>query len=203
MTERSLRRDTRRELTKAGFDGLLAAFDADRERAGEKYERVRSKLVLFFERRGAAAPEEQADDTLTRVARKFAEGLRVPPAELHSYVYGVARNVLREGWRATRKTESLEALPPERHPSLDARDVYDPDSVRRIACLGECARELQREDYEFIVQYHSGDGRDRIEGRKALAAGLGGSLNSLRVRAHRIHRRLEACLQECLRRRKD
>ncbi len=199
MTERSLSREARRVLTQAAFDELLAAFDADRESAGEKYEAMRAKLVTFFEYRGAAAPEEMADDALTRAAARIAEGVSVAPAELHSYVYGVARNVLREGWQSKGKLESLDDLSPSRHPSVDPRGDDGPDGERRLECLARCVEKLGPEERDLVAGYHSGDGRDRIEGRKALAGRVGTSLGALRVRVHRIHRQLEICLEACLR----
>src|ERR671938_30866 len=61
-------------LTAEAFTKLLARLDPDRERAGEKYEELRRTLVKFFEWRGAPFPEDQADETFNRVARKLDEG---------------------------------------------------------------------------------------------------------------------------------
>ena len=60
-------------LTQESFAALLLFLDADRERAGEKYEELRRTLIRFFEWRGAPFPEEHADETLNRVARQAAE----------------------------------------------------------------------------------------------------------------------------------
>ncbi len=48
-------------LTSETFAALLFSLDADRERAGEKYEDLRRTLIRFFEWRGAPFPEEHAD----------------------------------------------------------------------------------------------------------------------------------------------
>jgi hypothetical protein len=45
-------------LTADTFTRLLHRLDADRERAGEKYEDLRRTLIRFFEWRGAPYPEE-------------------------------------------------------------------------------------------------------------------------------------------------
>ena len=58
-------------LSAGAFEKLLAAFDPDRERAAERYEDARSRLVFFFESRGAFDGDGLADDTLNRVARKL------------------------------------------------------------------------------------------------------------------------------------
>ena len=51
-------------LTQQAFDTLLAAFDGDREAAGEKYLEVRNNLLRFFEWRGCPFPEDHADETI-------------------------------------------------------------------------------------------------------------------------------------------
>src|SRR5260370_35137478 len=61
-------------LTKDCLDALLARLDADRTRAGAKYETLRLGLIRFFEWRGASAPVEHADETLDRVAREIRQG---------------------------------------------------------------------------------------------------------------------------------
>jgi DNA-directed RNA polymerase specialized sigma24 family protein len=200
MTESSPQRGARRPLTQAAFDELLAAFDPDRDRAGEKYERMRSKLVTFFRHRRASAPEELADDTLTRVAHKIAEGARIPSDELHSYVYGFAHNVLRSDWRVKARTDHLDEVPAARRPWLDPRRDDAPERERRLDCLGRCVAGLAAADQELLVRYHTGDGRERIEERKALADSLGCSPVSLRVRVHRIQRQVESCTRACLER---
>ncbi len=61
------------DLTAAQFDALLRRLDADRNRAGEKYEEVRWKLVRFFQWNSCLAAEELVDETLNRVAERLAE----------------------------------------------------------------------------------------------------------------------------------
>jgi hypothetical protein len=63
-------------VTQSAFDRMLAELDPDRERAGEKYEQIRQKLMKFFQWRGcsSSAAEEHTDRTIDRVARKVEEG---------------------------------------------------------------------------------------------------------------------------------
>jgi hypothetical protein len=58
-------------LTEEAFAKFLAQLDPDTERAGERYETLRLTLVKFFDWRGAHFPEECADETFNRVARKI------------------------------------------------------------------------------------------------------------------------------------
>ena len=114
-------------LTVEAFAKLLKAFDADRQRAGEKYEDLRRILIRFFEWRGAPFPEDHTDETFNRVARKLDEGVDVK--NIGGYCYEVARLVCLEAlkgpdtkrsplesinWQATAATATDEALEKER-----------------------------------------------------------------------------------------
>src|SRR5437773_826195 len=94
-------RTTDRALTSAAFHRLLARLDPDPQRAGEKYEALRRRLVAFFEWRGAPWPEEHADETIDRVAKRAAEDEAVINVE--AYAVGVARMVLLEALREKAK----------------------------------------------------------------------------------------------------
>ena len=50
-------------LTQEAFNRLLASLDADCEQAGQKYERIRLKLIHYFAWRGTTFPEAEADET--------------------------------------------------------------------------------------------------------------------------------------------
>src|SRR5215471_11614968 len=67
---------TRRKwvLTQEAFDRLLASLGEDREVAGERYVEIRKNLVRFFEWRGSAFPEDHADETINRIAKRISEG---------------------------------------------------------------------------------------------------------------------------------
>src|SRR5262245_52537956 len=99
-------------LTEEAFAKLMDRLDADRERAGERYEELRRTLLRFFEWRGASFPEERADETLNRVARKLDEGMAI--AEIGQYSMGIARLVLLEAFKShDRLRTPIEDLPPE------------------------------------------------------------------------------------------
>jgi DNA-directed RNA polymerase specialized sigma24 family protein len=100
-------------LTPEAFERLLASFDSDRERAGQKYENTRRKLLEFFEARGSRAPDEHADETLNRVARKIVEGEAIE--NLNNYCYGVARFLWLEASRGRAKEplRSTTITPPQ------------------------------------------------------------------------------------------
>jgi DNA-directed RNA polymerase specialized sigma24 family protein len=186
-------------LTREGLEALLAYLDTDRERAGEKYEKIRRRLVKLFECRGVLLPEEPADETMDRVARRLAAGEQIRAAEPAAYFYGVARNILRERWareRERREDPGLAPTAPEVEPEPDPDDAES-----RATCLGKCLATLPLETRRLVMEYYrQGVGARKISGRKDLAAKLGISVNMLWVRAHRARSRLERCVRDCLER---
>jgi hypothetical protein len=80
-------------LTPKAFDQLLAQLHIDREQAAQEYERVRRRLLEFFDEWGCLSPEDCADETMNRIARIIDEGMEV--RDLNScYFLGEARPVL-------------------------------------------------------------------------------------------------------------
>lgn len=179
-------------LTQEAFDRLLAGLDADREQAGKKYEYIRLKLVKYFEWRGMAFPDVEADETINRVARRIEEGQEIQ--NLNAYFYGVARLIFIESLKAREREHGvLEGEPVVEPPAMD-----DSEAEERRACLDHCLRRLPEESRDLIIDYYQEEKVRKIEHRKGLASRLGIPLNALRIRAHRIRVGLEACVRECL-----
>ena len=179
-------------LTREALAGFLAALDADAERAGEKYEALRLRLVKYFDWRGAHMPEECADATINRVMRKLAAGERFE--ELGSYCLGVARLVFLE----TLKRPERRHIPLEEAPVLaaPAAPVGEEDEKRR--CFEHCLRELPAESRALVLEYYRDERRTKIDTRQAMADRLAIPLNALRSRVQRIRDRLERCIAGCL-----
>src|SRR5262245_58937293 len=118
------REDTlaRRGLGDEAFQSLLRALHPDRERAAERYEDIRVRLQGFFTWRGSRWPEEMADETIDRVARRLAGGEQIRSSEIGRDFLGVARNVIREAWHAdrTRAAQALAMAPVEGQRPVDA-----------------------------------------------------------------------------------
>jgi DNA-directed RNA polymerase specialized sigma24 family protein len=187
-------RDAARGLTASAFARLLARLGPDAERAGAGYETLRQGLQSFFTWRGAATPEECVDITLDRLAARLEEGL--PVQDLARFAHGIARLVLLEHWRSPRAREApLE----EEGPAPPAGGTEAPDDEEALhACLGRCLAELPPDGRDLILKYYVAEGRNRIEGRKRIAEGLGLSEAALRNRARRLRDRLEECITRCL-----
>jgi len=91
-------------LTQEAFDGLLASLGPDRDSAADRYLEIRRNLVRLFEWRGCFTPEEYADETLNRCARKIGEGDEI--RDLGTYSIGVAPMLWRENGPRTRQGSS-------------------------------------------------------------------------------------------------
>ena len=177
-------------LTQEAFDRLLASFAPDRDAAGQKYLEVRANLIRLFVWRGCPFPEDHADETFNRVARKISEGEEIRNAP--AYVIGVARLLVLEIIKAeSRQREAVE--------ELQRSDVsQDTQTELRIECLQQCLRALSADNRELILQYYQGDKRAKIENRRQLSDRLGLAINSLRMRALRLREQLQVCVEECL-----
>ncbi len=173
------------------FALLLARLDPDSDRAGETYERLRLRLITFFQFRKCHLPEECADETLDRVARKLAEGESVE--NLFAYAHGVAKYVLLEyRRRPDRETDEIDPTLPSRTDILD-------EAMRseNLACFKQCLQELAPEDARLLLQYWVHDEKTNIRPRQELAAELGISAGALRLRIMRIRTRFIACFEKC------
>ena len=179
-------------ITQEAFDRLLDRLDPNREQAGNAYERIREKLVKFFEWRRAALPDSDADETINRVARKIAEGAEIQ--NLNAYFYGVARLVFAESLKSNEKQQEALRHISEKVPGIDE----DPDAEARHICLDGCLRGLPDKKRALILDYYQDEKGDKIKHRKHLADQLGVPVNALRIRAHRIRIGMESCVSECL-----
>lgn len=183
---------TKNSLTQEAFDSLLGALDPERERAGEKYQAIRANLVRFFEWRGAASPEEGADEVINRVAAKLGRGEKFE--DLSRYCLGVARMLLREMWKET--AASHVAIGELTQVQSVSRDVEERE--RRLECLRFCLQELGPDGRALILEYYQGERGAKIENRKLMAERLGLTLNTLRMQALRLREKLQRCMKNCL-----
>jgi DNA-directed RNA polymerase specialized sigma24 family protein len=188
-------------LTGEAFERLLRSLDAeDRERAGEKYELARRKLIAFFEARGSESPADNADETLNRAARKLLEGEQIE--DINKYLYGVARLLLMELGRAHERTPlALDRVAPIKTAAAvesEEESLLREEHERRFECFETCLKKLPADSRDFIIDYYREEKGAKIEGRKRQAAKLGLSLNALRLRAARVRSALERCMNECL-----
>ena len=181
-------------LTQEAFDGLLHALGPDRDAAANRYLEVRRNLVRLFEWRGCATPDEYADETLNRCARKLADGEDI--RDLATYSIGVARMLFREmGRERAREARPLDDAPEPRTLPPDPAD----DNVIRVQCLQRCLATLSAENRDLILSYYEGDKSDKIRNRRTLTELFGIPANTLRMRALRLREKLQSCAESCMR----
>ena len=180
-------------LTPENLEALLAFLDPDRERAGELYETIRRRLVRLFEWRGLSFAEELTDETFNRVARRIAGGVEVRSENPYGYFYGVANLVAMEERRRAARERTVQEQGDWPAPAPEEED--DPDV--RLECLRRCLGKLPEDQRRLVLRYHQE--QDHIRSRQSLSQELGIPMNALRIRVHRIRRKLEDCVQEVLR----
>lgn len=177
-------------LNSDDFEQFLTWLDADRGRAGEKYEKIRARLIKIFTCRGCSAAADLADETINRVihrVRDIAPGYKGDPAP---YFYGVANKVHLEYVRRP------ETAPMPDSVAAPAEESEDED--RELECLEQCMMRLTEQNREMILQYYSEEKQRKIELRREMARSMGIALNALRIRAHRVRESLHQCVLECL-----
>ena len=180
-------------LTQEAFDGLLATLDPDRDTAAGRYLDVRCNLVRLFEWRGCPTPDEYADETINRCAKKIGEGEEI--RDLASYSIGVARMLILEmGRDRARNTLSLEEAPEPRVPPPEPEEGNEV----RVECLRGCLGQLSPETQDLILRYYRGEKGEKIKNRKGLTQLFGIPANVLRMRALRVRERLQLCVQTCM-----
>jgi len=96
-------------ITQEGFNTLLSWLDRNRETAGQKYEKIRRRLIRIFYGRGCFEAEELADETINRVIRKLPQLLDDYAGEPALYFYGVANNIYQEWLRKQKKNQKSSA----------------------------------------------------------------------------------------------
>src|SRR5262249_21752962 len=144
-------------LTQTAFDGLLACLDSDRDIAADRYLRIRRGLVRLFEWRGCPMPDDYADETINRCARKIVQGEEI--RDLASYSIGVARMLLREmGRDPSRQARSLDEAPEPFARCESRSDLED-----RLEALRLSLEELSEEDRFLILNYYEGNKSEKIK----------------------------------------
>jgi DNA-directed RNA polymerase specialized sigma24 family protein len=152
---------------------------------------LRESLVRFFQIKGDADAEESADESLDRVAAKLGEAVLIE--DLTKYSFGVARLVFLENLRKAQKAKKVLAEyrleGPEGQETVDDSDDF--------SLMRECFAELAEDERKILHRYFADRplvelGEKRID----LAASLGISKNTLRLKIFRLRRRLEDCVRE-------
>jgi DNA-directed RNA polymerase specialized sigma24 family protein len=168
------------------FDKLLLWLNPVREKAGEKYEHIRGRLIKIFAAKGCFEAEDLADETINVVASKVDKIIDHYEGDPALYFCGVARKIYLE----YRKRKPAPDVPPP--------DPPDPEVERARDCLDKCLEELEADDRGLVIRYQEDDKQKRIAQRKQLAEALHITRNGLRIKVFHIRSRLETCVEDCL-----
>lgn len=167
------------------FNKLLEWLNPDRDQAVERYRRIQFRLIKIFAAKGSVDPETLADETLNAVCLKIDWLIENYSGNPDLYFYGVAKKIFLEQIR-----KPLPSLPPP----PDNRQIEI-----RCGCLEKCLEMVvSSAERSWVLRYHEGEGRQRIDNRKKLANELGITINALRIRICHIQARLRPCIEECL-----
>jgi DNA-directed RNA polymerase specialized sigma24 family protein len=180
-------------LTQEAFDRLLVALGGDRDSAAQKYLEIRTNLMRFFEWRGCSFPEDHADETINRMAKRVAEGEEI--LNYSGYAMGVARLLLLEINKGRQREQQALA---EIGTSSEVYQEDPDDSENRLVCLRSCLQTLSPDNRELIIEYYQGEKGEKIQNRKKLMDRFGIPVNTLRMRALRLRERLQSCVESCV-----
>ncbi|HJP90740.1 MAG TPA: hypothetical protein VJ875_02220 [Pyrinomonadaceae bacterium] len=171
--------------TQEAFDKLLLWLDPDRDKAGEKYEKIRKRVISFFSCRGCWEADDLADKTINVVISKIdwlSENYVGEPA---LYFYAVAKKIYLEHMKPRPKPPPPDPTPVE----VDDTCTY----------LDRCLEQLPLADRDLVLRYQEGEKHVKIENRKKLADELKISRNALRIKVCHIHSRLRECIETFIR----
>jgi DNA-directed RNA polymerase specialized sigma24 family protein len=169
-------------IDQTAFDLLLFWLNPDREKAAQKYESVRRRLIELFASRGFSDADRLADDTIDRVVTKVPQVSQGWVGDPLHYFLAVAKKIILENTRP---------LPvPEPFPV-----THDPEELEREdRCLEHCLELVSHEERKLILEYVDGKKKDRHD----QAEKLGISANALRIRIYQIKKTITPCIKECL-----
>jgi DNA-directed RNA polymerase specialized sigma24 family protein len=178
------------EVSPEAWDSFQMLLNDDPERAGQRYEMLRAKLISAFRSRQCIPPDHWADETINRVIRKSQEE-KIQNVEF--YALGVAKRVAAEVHRMPAPVTISEEVP-----AAAANPGLLDEKERRMNCLEKCLQHLYPNERELIIEYYGHERGEKIQTRRAIAGDFGVNAVALRVRAFRIRARLAQCVRTCM-----
>lgn len=199
-------RDTQNKwtLTADALDLLIRAVQKDGQNPTDEYVRIRSSLVRYFEKNATAVDANLlADETLDRVAKQLAEGKALDLKGSRAYFFAVARLVLLEHIRRSRRFVSIDNPENPTDIALTTTSMVEDMYIRIKREIGfdavlECKNKLSIEEKKILAVYDGGKGREKIDRRNALASKLGKTKSTLIVAVSRIRTKIKNCVRSKL-----
>lgn len=177
-------------MDREAFALFLESLSTDTEEAGRLYMRLHQKLMGFFSLKGLADPVSAADETIDRAAIKIKAGTPVPRVD--KYCFGIARFIIKERLRQTRREISSFLKFVE-----NLADSTDERVERIYRTLKPCFEQLASEEQKLMLDYcHVLRGRARAEYRRQLALKMKTTVLALRMRVTRLRDSLSDCVKK-------
>ncbi len=172
-------------MAETAQEQLLAVLDPDPVRAEQKCRMLWQKMVFYFRKRGAASPEDLAQEVFARAKGRISQGQAVYAAEPASYFFGIAKNVLREEWKQSKAHHV--PLPEDAEERIGSTQAME--QLERRVLLDNCLQRLEPEDRVFMKMYiHEGPVRT------GMASGM--TANAASIRFHRLTAKLQTLTKE-------
>lgn len=180
-------------VTQENFDALLNWLDLNREAAGEKYEKIRRRLIGVFRGRGCGQAEELADETINRVTLKLPQIAENYIGEPVLYFYGVADNIHHEWLRRQNKEGKVPLFSDNR----TTENETEAGRETEYECLETCLETLPAAQRRLVVEYYRYKKIVKVEYRRKLAEESKISSNALQIKMHRLRALLHDCVRDC------
>jgi DNA-directed RNA polymerase specialized sigma24 family protein len=151
----------------------------------ENWMALQADLAQFLRWKRATDLEDLVQETLFRVFEKLAAGERIE--NLRAFARRVAELVHLEHLRMVRREFAMSVI---MSPGADA------NLERLFRCLEECKKKcLTRRERTFIERYYESGAKER----KLLARSRGITEAQLRKQAMEVRRKLQRCVEDCMR----
>jgi RNA polymerase sigma factor (sigma-70 family) len=136
------------------------------------------------------------DEVFDRVARKIRDVRPTYKGDPRLYFRAVANNLVKENFKKIKTQIALEDVDLKKQQISEAES----EDAEVEECLQLCLQELSTDKRELILAYYAKEKQAKIDHRRELAQQFGISVETLRVRTHRICLSLENCIERRLKR---
>lgn len=180
------------ESERLAFRQFLERLHPNLDQAGQEYVILRRRLSSYFRLNSCREPDDLADEVLERAARRVQE---IQVGDVHRFLWGIAHRVRMEAQTRCHHEVPLDDLPEIKAP----KPPDEEEEVKFILLLESvriCLERLAPEERNLIIGFYAHNGRERIDYKKNLARKLGISVANLRVKAHRVRRKLKKLIEE-------
>src|SRR5258707_4366084 len=184
------------QLQDREFELLLTWLGDDSERGAHVYLEFHKRTTALFINWQSCAPEDLADETLSRLAHQLAEGKEIDQGSRSAYVHGIAKNIRREHWRSCeackrqriRRDDDNGNDPLDSLAAIDSLGVGEDAEEKKpqLQCLDECLEQMSAGERSLLLEYYSEDKTQKIVTRDRIAERLGVTGGALRQRIWKL-----------------